>query len=1195
MSKGQFRLKMLFGLAAILLLNFAVVYGQEFRGTISGTVTDPNGAAVPGAVVTVQNIDTNISADATTNDEGAFSFPLLQPGRYKITVAAGSFKTSVRENVQLNVDDRLTTDFQLEIGTQADVTIVADTELVERGSVTTGTLITERQITELPLSEGAAYNLATQSPGVSYTGNPNFTGPTANGNLAAFRSNGAVGNQITLDGSPNLAFDGAVAYTPPADALSQFRIQTNAFDAQNGFTAGSTVNVAVKSGTNDFRGSLYYFNRPGSLTANNFFSNRAGVERAPRSYYRVGGQVNGPVYIPFLYNGRDKTFFMFSYEKQLDKRAEPETFTVPTALMRTGNFSELLALPTPILIYDPGTAALRNTTCTAGSTGTTVCRTPFTGNIIPAARLNPAAVAFLNLYPTPNQPGIVDNYFSNQVLERPYDSYLTRIDHYFSSTQRVFGKFFYSKSSEDRYNFIGEPNSITQGFELRTNKGGNINYTATLSSNFILDIRSSLNDFVQQRDPASPLSAGDLGFTGIAALTDSPVFPRFDFTNYDTLGSERADFNEGLTRNFRLFSIQPTITQIFGDHTLKYGYDFRRLMENRTTNGYNAGRFLFTGTYTSPASNSNAATQNLIGRDLAAFLLGIPSANANSLIENAASYDVSSNYQGFFIQDDWRVTQKLTLNLGLRYDLESGLREAEGRFVTGFDTTAVSPLQQQVLANFNASVPASVPISAFQNLSGGLRFASGSGDVNQATDKNNFQPRIGISYAIDDKTVIRGGFGIFTSSFQILPVNQSGFTALTTFTPSTNNGLTFIADINNPFPNGLNPAIGSNLGLNTSLGTTLGTLNATGPTETTLYTYDRKNANYARFIFGIQRELPFNIALEATYVHSRGKDLPVLRQLNYIPREYLNDFSGITDPTAIAAAVTATQTFLNQTVPNPFRGLVPQNATLNAATIQRRFLLTQFPQFQDLVVTEYNGSSEYNALQLQISKRMSRGFSFNASYTLSKDRERTRRLNPQDEELTNMISLFDRPHRFTFSGVFELPFGRNRRFFSDVPRIVDIIFGGWQFNAVYEWQSGEPLVLQNAVYTGDINQLESRLGQYNEQGLRYGVDIPAFDTSGFISLGNNYTVSSQNSLRVIPYTLDNFRNQPFQKFDVGLTKNFRFTEKMNLQLRVEAINAFNSVYLGNGLQLGITNQAFGRVSAQRNLPRDIQLGARFTF
>ncbi len=1216
-------------LAALLLtlLSFGWASAQEFRGTITGTIKDQNDAIVPGANVTVTNVETNVGATVTTNDDGVYTFPLLQPGRYKLTATAANFQTSVRDEIQLNIDDRQTIDIQLTVGAAAEVNIIADTELVERGSVTTGTVITERQITELPLSEGAAYNLATQAPGVAYTGNPQFTGPTANGNLAAIRTNGAAGNQITLDGSPNLAFDGGVAYTPPADALSQFKIQTNAFDAQNGFTAGSTVNVAVKSGTNDLHGSVYYFNRPEFLTANNFFGNRIGQERPPRAYYRAGGQVNGPIYLPKVYNGRDKTFFMFAYEKQLDERAEPETFTVPTLLMRTGNFSEILAT-TPI--FDPNTGRCVNATTgatvapvnNACPTGTNVTRTAFAGNIIPTARLNPAAVRFLNLYPTPNQPGLqngtVDNYFSNQNLSRPYDSYLTRIDHNFNDANRIFGKFFYSKSTEDRYNFLEVADSITQGFELRTNKGGSVDYTTTLSNTLILDIRSSLNDFVQDRIQANPLSAGDLGFAGIAGLTSSTVLPRFDFTNYDTLGAERADFNEGLTRNFRLFSFQPTVTQIFGNHTLKYGYDYRRLMENRTTNGFNAGRFLFTGAFTSPASNSNVTTINQTGREIAAFLLGLPTANpTGSFIEQAVSYDVKSNYHGFFFQDDFRVTPRLTLNLGLRYEAEPGLRESNGQFVTGFDTTTASPLRDRVLANYNASIPSGIPVAAFQNLVGGLQFATGSGDVNQATDKNNFQPRIGISYALDDKTVIRGGFGIFTSPFQIQPINQSGFTANTTFNPTTNNGLTFAATINNPFPTGVNAAIGSSLGLNTAVGTSLGMTNASGPTETTLSVYDRKNANFTRVVFGVQRELPYDIGVEATFVYGRGSDLPVLRQLNYVPREYLIDLTGATDGGTILNSIAATQTFLSGTVPNPFRGLVPQAGALNNATVARRLLLTQFPQFQDLIVTEYNGSNTYRSLQLQVNRRFTQGLSLNASYTFAREREKTRRLNPQDAELNDAISVFSRPHRVTFSGIYELPFGRGRQFFKELNPVVDAIFGGWQFNAVYEWQSGEPLVLPNVFYNGDPRQLESRLGQHDSQGRRYGVDIPAFDTTGFRVLdnrptvnglanaafntlvvpgfGNNYTVANQNTLRNLPYTLDNFRNQPFQKFDVGLTKNFRFGERAKLQVRFEAINALNWVYLGNGLQLASNNAAFGLVGAQRNLPRDIQLGGRFTF
>ncbi len=1229
MKKGQFRYGVLLGIITIIFLSFSLTFGQEYRGTITGTVSDQQGAIIPGATVTVQNVETNVSSTATTNDQGSYSFPLLLPGMYKVTATASDFQTSVRENIQLNVDGRLTIDFQLQIGLTTEVNVVADAEVVERGSVTTGTVITEQQITELPLSEGAAYNLATQAPGVSYTGNPQFTGPTANGNLSSIRTNGAPGNQITLDGSPNLAFDGAVAYTPPADALTQFKIQTNAFDAQNGFTAGSTVNVAVKSGTNKLHGSAYYFNRPGKLTANNFFNNRLGKDRPPRDYYRAGGQINGPIYIPKIYNGMNKTFFMFSYEKQVDTRAEPSNFTVPTLKMRTGDFSELLSYRNPvtnalepILIYDPATAVLRNTTCgTTGTTIATVCRTPFAGNIIPTNRLNPAAVNFLNLYPLPNLPGVESNYFSNQVLSRPYDSYLTRIDHNINSNNRIFGKLFYSKSNEDRYNWLDVADSVAQGFEIRTNKGGNLDYTSTLSSNFILDIRSSYNDFVQERNPAVSISAADLGFAGISALTSSSVFPRFDFTNYTTLGAQRSDYNEGLDRDFSLFSIQPTLTQIFGNHTLKYGYDYRKLWEQRTTNGYNAGRFLFTGTYTSQASNSSSTEQARVGRDLAAFLLGIPTANTtSSLIEQAAVYNVSSDYHGLFIQDDWRVTQKLTLNLGLRYELESGVREDNGNIVLGFNETAVSPLRAQVLANYNANVPSGIPINAFQNLSGGLTFAQGPENLNQSADKNNFQPRIGVSYALNDKTVLRSGFGIFTSPFQIQTIDQSGYRALTNFNPTSNNGLTFTANINNPFPTGVNPAAGSNLGLNTFLGSGLGTTNATGPTATTLYDYDRKNANYARLVFGVQRELPYKLGVEATVVLSRGYDLPVFRQLNYIPREYLNNLQGVMDGGTVLNAILATNTFLSATVPNPFRSLVPfaTDSTLNNSTLARRRLLLAYPQFQDLIVTEYNGTSDYKSLQLQISRRLAQGLSFNSSYTYAHDREKVRRLNPQDEELTDAISTANRPHRVTFSGTYELPFGRGRQFFSDLNPIANIFLGGWQFNAVYEWQSGEPLVLQNNFYNGDIAQLENLLGKKDDQGRRYGIDIPAFDLTNFRVLdnrqtlptganntafntlvvpgfGNNYTIGSQNTLRYLPYTLDNFRNQPFQKFDIGLTKNFRFGEKMKLQVRVEAINALNSVYLGNGLQLSPTSSTFGYVSGQRNLPRDIQLGGRFTF
>ncbi len=1178
-------------------------FAQEFRGTITGTVADPNGAVLPGSTVVVKNTETNIATTVKTNDDGAYTVTALIPGNYTVSATGNGFKTSTRENLGVNVDDRLTVDFKLEIGSTAEVTIVAGDELLERGAVTTGLVINSRQVEELPLPEGAVFTLATQSPGINYTGDPNFVGPTANGNLAGFRTNGTAGNLINLDGSPNLGSNAAVAFTPPSDAVQEFKVNTNSFDAQNGFTSGSTVNVALKSGTNKLHGALYYFNRDKSRTANNFFNNKQGLERPERKYFRMGGVVNGPVFIPKLYNGRNRTFFLFSYEKQNDNVAQPTTFFVPTALQRTGNFSEILST-TPI--YDPATA-FTGGPCAAG----VVCRNAFAGNLIPALRLNQVALNYLALYPLPNLPVLngIGQYASNMNLHRPYSSYLGRIDHNISGKQKIFGKYYFSKSQEDRYNWIGGDDSPTRGFEYRINKGGNVDYTAMISSRFILDIRGSYNLFSLQRANASPISPAEIGFTGAAltAFGNAEVMPRMDFASFastnisNAIGSNRADYNEGRLVPFTLFSLQPTITQLAGNHTFRYGYDFRQLQEQFSSNGFNAGRFLFDGTYTTPASNSSTALRNAYGRDLAAFLLGIPTANANSLIDNPTVYNVKSKYHGLFFQDDWRVTPKLTLNLGLRYELEGGIMDSENRIVTGFDTITPNPLQSAAQTNFTASPPSGVP--AGFGVLGGLQFADNGNRAGQSADKNNFQPRVGVSWSLDNKTVLRAGFAIFTAPFQIQAPNQSGFSTPTLFVPSTNNGLTFIATLANPFPGGVAPSPGSSLGLATFIGRDL-----------TVLAHDRKNAQYRRFIVSVQRELPFGVGFEATVVVARGSNLAVARQINYIPLQYLNT----TTPTFDAAV----STFLSASVPNPFRTLVPSNATYNAATIARRSLLTPFPGFGNITQTEYNGTNSYNSLQLQIVKRFTKGLSLNGSYTFSQEKERTSRLNPQDLNLTEQIGPNDRPHRFAFSAIYELPIGRGRYIGKNWNHLVDALVGGWQFQTNYEWQSGEPLIFANVFFNGDPQSLVSKLGKKDSQGRRYGVDIPAFDVTGFypagfvingsaapasIGVGVNTTQAGANTVRYFPLTTAGLRNQRFLNFNLGMSKNFRIREGMKFQIRVEAVNLLNNPYFSppnltpgnvpNLLDPTANNLGrFGFTSGPtRQPPRDVQIGGRFTF
>ena len=1186
------------GLIAMLLLSMIVVpaSAQEFRGSLTGKVTDSQGAVIPGATVSIKNIETNIVTTATTNEDGSYNFPLLQPGKYTLTVTQQGFNTAVRDSIEVRVADKLTLDVQLEVGMTETVTTVASSTLLESGSVSTGSVITGKQISELPLAEGTAYQLATLAPGIQYTGNPLFVGPTSNGNLAAFRSNGATGsNQITLDGSPNYAFDGGVGFSPPADAVQEFKVQTNSFDAQQGYSAGATVNVALKSGTNDLHGSVYYFNRDRSRTANNFFSNRTGQERPERTYHRYGGVVSGPVYLPKIYKGRDRTFFLFSYERLKDNIAEPQLFTVPTEKMRKGDLSEFLNITgAPVVIYNPFSAP---------QTGTgNYTRTAFAGNLIPSNLLNPVALAYLNLYPSPNAVGTANgtqnNYFSNMLRRQNYRSYLGRIDHNISQSQRIFGKFYHSFNPEDRYNWTGDINGIpvTAGVEKRTNDGGNIDYTATLSNTTVFDVRLSFNRFAQERQPAATFDLTQFGFTpqALAVMRGYTYLPRFDIRTYDqvrpvrsTLGSNRSDYNNGLLRPFMMGALQPTLTQTFGNHTLKYGYDGRVIRENFTSDGYQGGRFFFDGTYTTQASNSSSTDRQVYGRDLAAFLLGIPTASSSqSLIDTTATnYSVQSVFHGFFFQDDWRVTPKLTFNLGLRYEVELGLTERYNRILRGFDLTTPSPVDAAARAAYTTAYnanPANFLLTPDQfKVIGGYTFADKDNRAVWDSDRSNWQPRIGVAYQLNAKTVLRGGFGIFMSPFQVETPQQVNFSASTAFVPTNDNGRTFVATLNNPFPSGLTQAFGSSLGLLTRLGQDVAT------SDLPIIAIDRKNAKFARLILGFQRELPGQFVIEANYVSAWGYDLAVSRNVDFVPRQFL----GTDEASSIAA-----NTLLSATIPNPFRNLLAGTGSpLNTATtITRAQSLLPFPQFTNVFIQQYNGTNRYNALQLQVNKRFSQGLTLNSSYTFSNLREKVSYLNPSDTQLEDRISTLDRPHRFTFSGVYELPIGRGRLIGDQMNGVLDAIVGGWQLNGTYEWQSGEPLLLtSNLYYPGQIGAIESKLGQTDAEGRKYGVDRSAIFAPGLVAL-NSF------GLRNVPSTLEKVRNQPFLNVNLSLSKNFKIGENKRIQVRAEAINAFNFAYFGAGIGLnpGTTaspNTSFGLVTTQRNNPRDIQLGAKFIF
>jgi hypothetical protein len=543
------------------------------------------------------------------------------------------------------------------------------------------------------------------------------------------------------------------------------------------------------------------------------------------------------------------------------------------------------------------------------------------------------------------------------------------------------------------------------------------------------------------------------------------------------------------------------------------------------------------------------------------------------------------------------MTPKLTLNLGFRYELEMGLTERFNRIQRGFDLTTPTSVDAAVRAAYTTTYNAqSAAVRAFLRdpatfrVAGGINFADQNNREIWEADKSNWQPRFGLAYQLDERTVLRGGFGIFMAPFQVESPLQAGFATGTTNPITVNNGLSFLYNLTNPFPGGSSSLLapqGNSLGLLTSVGQAL------GASDAPLIPVERKNAKFARMVVGFQRELPGQFVVEANFVSSWGYDQAVNRNINFVPRQFLG-----TDE----ASANLANTNLTATIANPFLGrLNGTGSTLNTATtITRATTLLPFPQFGNVFLQEYNGTNRYNALQTQANKRFSRDFTLTMTYTYSRLRERISYLNPSDTELEDRVSIADRPHRFTFAETWVLPVGRGKAFGNDMNRVLDAFIGGWQLNSTYEWQSGEPFQLNNNLFfDGDAGTLRARVGDSTGNGLKYGVDIPAIYNVNGPNSARLITLN-QFGLRNVPTTLDNLRNQPYSMANFSLTKNFRVGEGKRLQVRAEAINAFNKAYFGSGIGLNpgsstAPNAAFGFVTSQRNNPRDIQLGAKFTF
>jgi outer membrane receptor protein involved in Fe transport len=1163
---------------AVLALVFSIPAGaQTANGSISGEVRDPASAAIPTAKVTLVNVATNETRSTITNSLGHYAFPLLPPATYRIEAQATGFKRFIRDNIKLDVALALAVDLDMEVGAISDsVTVTAEAPPLEEGTSALGHIIENSRIINLPTNGRNSYGFAALVPGVRASkGFTQVAYGMYNDQFVSINGSRPNQNSFTLDGGNNTnpAFNGP-GYFPSVDEVQEYKVQTNNFSAEFSNSAGGVVNLITKSGTNQLHGSLYEFLRNDKLTGTDFFVNRGGLKKSSLRYNQFGGTVGGPVAIPRLYDGKDRTFFFGSYEGLRWVRGITAAGTMPTDLERTGDFSQTRAAGGQMIaVYDP--ASSRPDPNNPGA----FIRTAFPGNVIPANRFDPTARAILPYIPHGNVPGApltnLNNFISNASSPVHKNGFSARVDHSFTQNQKVFARFSMNNTPVIRPEiyghdlYISEP--INGAVDQLNQRQAVVNYSNLIHPTLVLEMSSSfLRYSIQRQGPGNGFDPVQLGFPTYYRQLQPALVPCFPGVSITNLGVTIPvpDVGGGLVGNCQIlhdsyesFHEYANLTNTRGAHSLKFGGNFgtNRLATGRY--GVANQSYAYTPGFTQgPNPLVGSATA---GVATASFLLGTPASGA--VTTNGPGQNLLYRYYGVYFQDDWKVSAKLTLNIGVRYDYQSPWTERYNR-IANFNFTAQSPVQVPGL-----------------NLVGGL-FYPGVGDTPRAqfnADRKDFAPRFGFAWTMDQRTVVRGGYGIFFApitggGYNGTAVPISGFQSSSAMNPSTD-GITPTNYMANAFPDGFVRAPGSTQGLATLLGQ-----NVTGMDR------DRRTPYAQQWNFNLQRSLPANLLLDVAYAGSRG--LRLFGSLNY--NQLYNQYLPLGDA-------------LRAQVPNPFFGVIT-TGPLSTPTVQRSQLLRPYPQFTGVTAgNDSYGASTYHALQAKVERRFARGFSLLASYTYSKlldDVAATTTGFPGEsfsgggyQDNWNRAkerapAQFDSPHYLTINSVYELPFGKGKAI-APGSRIADAIIGGWQMNGIATFQSGVPL--QVVVASNTLNnyggaqrpnwsgQDPMLSGPISQRLNRY------FDTSVF-TLPAPYAYGNAGRL------LSALRAPGLANLDLSIFKNFTLHESVKLQFRAESFNIMNPPQFSlPGTTIG--SSSAGVISTQANLPRDIQLALKLLF
>jgi Carboxypeptidase regulatory-like domain len=1176
---------------------------QTTFGNITGTVWDASGGALEGAQVTLTNQETDAKLTKTTGSDGLYQFSNLLPGRYRIDVEKTGFKRTTQAEVVVQVQQTSNINLTLQVGdvTQT-VEVTSETPLLQSDSASLGQIIDERKTNEIPLNGRNVFNLITLSPAAVAQGGSGGSqvgqNPFSWGN---YQVGGSFGNESAeyIDGQPvNIGYINLPVLIPDQDSIAEFKVQYNNLGPEWGKFAGGIVNLSTKSGSNQYHGVAYEYLRNKVLNAKPFFSST----NPPYVQNQFGGTFGGPVI-------KDKTFFFFAYDGYRQRAASVFTTTVPTVSERGGVF------PADTPIYDPLSISAA---CPATHSAAACNRTQFANNSIPTALINPAAALELKFIPAPTNSAEVNNFTSAAASGGNTNQYVGRVDQNLWSSQHIFA----------RYNFFNLLDLPTDPFrtglcadrcsETYQTNAAVIDYSNTIRPDLILNINGSGSRFHYLRSPTnSNFDLTQYGWpssynTLIPAAGRSPFTPCFTPQDATVTCSQGQSF---ITDHDTQFAFQPNMTWIKGRHTFQFGGQLIETYDNYAQTNIASGAFAFNGSWT----NSNAVSGGTGGISFADFLLGYGLNQSSVFNHSFGEAQVpglvaqKETYRGFYFGDTWRVTRKLTITYGLRYDLP-GAFSVRHDFSTYWDPAATN--RSVTGCVLNATTGTGVPGSPCPGDVFLVRDGVNSGRTAVPLPKKEFMPRLGLAYSWDQKTVIRAGYGVFFIPnwvfFGLNPSNDPINTASTLWVASANGGISpssTLTATNCTFTAG-SPSGTLNCPTNGPFGPTvngpLGRGNVSAFDAGQGPEFEAPYRNYhpgyvQQFNLDIQRELPGGIFVDAAFAGSRGVHLPNPTQtrIDQIPDQDL-----------------ALQGGLVAQVPNPFIGITtvsPLNPTTNP-TVNAGQLLRPYPQYTNLSLAgDGCCNSNYNSFQLTVTKRFHSGGSFLAAYTNSKLISNADTLTTwletgvgEVQDWNNLkgersLSSQDVPQRLVLSYVYDLPIGRGKRFFSDSSGIVSKIVSGWGVDGVTTFQKGFPLPISYGAST-PLSSANLGIGVLRPDYVAgCNKSTPHVSLSGGIAWFNPNCFTAPpdwgfgDESRVDP----TLRGQGINNWDIALfkTTNFGPEDKLGLQFRTEFFNTFNRVQFGppNTACCTSNNASFGIVNSQLNTPRLIQFALKFLF